>query len=90
MAASTRHGLSPLRLLLENGISPNIKDKYGATPLHLAAWTFNNFSVPILLDFGASSSIKDGMGASVVEIAQYTNNFLLLKILLERKVNYGI
>jgi ankyrin repeat protein len=51
---ATRYGdLIKVRIALENGANPNAEDKYGWTPLHIAAFNGHVDVVRVLLEYGA-------------------------------------
>ena len=59
-----------LLLDLEEGRSIiNIRNKKGATPLHLAVKQCNRDKVELLLKYGANSDLKDGSGRTPPELA---------------------
>jgi len=60
-----------VRCLLQQKASPRAKDRWGATPIHLAvASTADIEIVEMLLQYGADPSIKDRTGQSVADRAQ--------------------
>ncbi|KAK3089775.1 hypothetical protein FSP39_006408 [Pinctada imbricata] len=62
-------------MFFERGFSPNIKDRYGATLLHYAAWWADNQAVKDLLRHGASNSERDSEGRTAYDLAQYHGHF---------------
>jgi ankyrin repeat protein len=47
------------RLVIGCGVDPNIQDKDGETPLHLAAWDGHLDVVELLLEHGANPNIQE-------------------------------
>ena len=58
-----------VRLLLENGASPDVKDVNGNTPLHLAACSGKVPIVTLLLHHGADISATDSFGKTPLHLA---------------------
>jgi ankyrin repeat protein len=75
--------------LLENGANPNIYDKWGETPLHVAAWQRNGNEIMDLLL--ANSNVKvddvDDDGQTALHIAAYNSNVGGVQKLLEKGAN---
>ena len=57
-----------VRLLLENGASPNVKDLNGNTPLHLAACSGYIPIVTLLLHYGGNISATDANGKTPLHL----------------------
>jgi ankyrin repeat protein len=53
-----RYCLDVVKLLLERGADPNVKDDDGKTPLHYAAWKGHHKVVELLLEHGANPNIQ--------------------------------
>ncbi len=70
-----------LQLLLALGASPNQQDRYGATPLHRAAFLGRNDLATILLRAGAKTSINDVSGLTPIAIAMARQDQLMLQTL---------
>uniref|UniRef100_A0AAG5DL42 Uncharacterized protein n=1 Tax=Anopheles atroparvus TaxID=41427 RepID=A0AAG5DL42_ANOAO len=67
--ACSRGYLDMIKVLLESGANPNIRDKNLNTPLHLATCTENIEVVQTLLDYGTNVLLKDSKGHLALEIA---------------------
>jgi hypothetical protein len=59
-----------VRLLLEHRADPNAKDKFGWTPLHLAASGGHVNVVRLLLERGADPTVKDRSGDTPLDLAR--------------------
>ncbi|XP_046643175.1 serine/threonine-protein phosphatase 6 regulatory ankyrin repeat subunit B-like [Daphnia pulicaria] len=77
------------RKLLENGANPNIYDKWGRSPLHLAARKMNGNEIMDLLL--AHSKVKvddvDGKGQTALHIAAYEPNVNVVEYLINKGAN---
>ncbi|XP_053684663.1 ankyrin repeat domain-containing protein 54-like [Sabethes cyaneus] len=67
--ACSRGFTDAVRLLLENGANPNIRDLNRNTPLHLAACTENIAIIDLLLKYGTDVTARDSNGLIALEIA---------------------
>lgn len=67
--AASRGFTDTVRVLLENGANPNIRDLNENTPLHLASCTENMALIELLLKAGTNVTLKDSNGLIALEIA---------------------
>uniref|UniRef100_A0A182JTV9 HIT domain-containing protein n=1 Tax=Anopheles christyi TaxID=43041 RepID=A0A182JTV9_9DIPT len=58
-----------VRVLLENGANPNIRDKNLNTPLHLASSTESVEVVQMLLDYGTNVLLRDSNGLLALDFS---------------------
>uniref|UniRef100_A0A182PA04 HIT domain-containing protein n=1 Tax=Anopheles epiroticus TaxID=199890 RepID=A0A182PA04_9DIPT len=58
-----------VRILLENGANPNIRDKNLNTPLHLASSTDSVEVVQMLLDYGTNVLLRDSNGLLALDFS---------------------
>jgi hypothetical protein len=72
VAADTKHGATTLEILLELGGSIQQSDKYGSTPLHIAAVFCNANVAGILLANGADIEAKDNDGETPIMVLEKT------------------
>jgi len=70
-----------IKLLLRKGANPNIKDKYGATPLHYASYQGRDGAVKLLLESGAKPNIINNDGKTPKMYALNRGNFFCYEIL---------
>ena len=69
-----------LKLMLDQGLSPNKKCEDGNTPLHFAFMIFDEKMMKTLFSYGANDTIKNRKGESVKKLAsQYHCNLKKLK-----------
>jgi ankyrin repeat protein len=83
--ASRRGHVEIVKLLLEHGADPNIRDMYGETPLHDAAYWGHADVVKLLLEHGADLSAKNKYGETPLFLAIHSEyGTEVAKLLLER------
>ncbi|CAB3236847.1 unnamed protein product [Arctia plantaginis] len=81
------------RLLLQHGASYSVRDEYGRTPLHLAAYDDSIEVTQALLDFIPQSDVDvtDNSGNTALQIVCggtiRENSVLIIRLLLEKKAN---
>lgn len=70
-----------VRLLLENGGDPNLKQNGGVTPLHSAAHRGNVPIIELLLQHGADTGAKMADGRTALDFARADGHEAVVKIL---------
>jgi len=76
-----------LKQLLDNGISPDVKEGSPTTPLHEAVRRELTDAVRILLDKGANPNVRDSRGDTPLHYALKSNSTFIVKQLLARGAN---
>ena len=71
-----------IHVLLTNGADIQAKNIHGATPLHISALKFNNYTAHLLIKNGASVDERDNDSRSPLHIAALHENDLVAKVLL--------
>jgi len=75
--------LEVVKLLLEHGADPNVKNRDGKTPLHNAASEGHLEVVKLLLERGADPNVKDDDGNTPLHNAAWRGHLEVVKLLLE-------
>mmetsp|Transcript_17380 Transcript_17380/g.20057 ORF Transcript_17380/g.20057 Transcript_17380/m.20057 type:complete len:421 (-) Transcript_17380:458-1720(-) len=70
-----------IKQLLRKGANPNIKDIYGAIPLHYASYQGKDGAVKLLLENGSNPNILNNDGKTPKEYASSRGNILCYEIL---------
>jgi uncharacterized protein len=68
-SAASRLQSDVVRILLEAGANPNVRQSAGWTPLHAAAMNGDLTSVELLLAWGADPTANNDEGRSVIDLA---------------------
>lgn len=74
-----------LRFLLRRGVDPNIRNKEGWTPLHLAAYFENQHAIYLLKDYGASRYIRTNEGITPLYSIGGPSVSICIKLMLNEK-----
>jgi ankyrin repeat protein len=80
-SATAAHSGEIVRLLVENGASPNIPQEGGWVPLHEAARIGDLEMVRVLLDHGADPRLRSNDGKSPEELARSNGHHEIVKLL---------
>ncbi len=78
------------KLLLDSGADPNVQNKQGETPLHLAIKYGCIKIAQILLKYGANPDIQNRDGNTPLHLAVKLENTAAVKILLKNRANPNI
>lgn len=82
LKATERGETSIVRLLLSAGVSPNIQDKEGWTPLMLAARDNRQDILQTLLDSGAHPDVRNHQGSTALMMAAMHDHAAVIALLL--------
>ena len=72
-----------VQLLLERGAEVNVQNKYGETPLYMAAWSGHSDVVKMLLDGGAKPDLVTKLGCTPMHMAASNGHIKVVQLLLE-------
>jgi ankyrin repeat protein len=81
-SAAAAHSGEIVRLLVENGAPPNIRQEGGWTPLHEAAQIGDKEMVKALLEYGADAQIRSSDGKTPADMAHAKGHEEILKLLV--------
>lgn len=83
--AVTNGDISTVKALLDRGANVNaVEEKYGITPLHMAAYQGNMELVQLLLDRGANINAKDKEGEAPLHSASNNGQLQVVKLLINK------
>jgi ankyrin repeat protein len=68
--AASKGDTKTVKLLLDKGVNPNVRDAGGHTALTEAAWNGQTETIKLLLEKGADPNIKKSDGASPADLAK--------------------
>ena len=72
-----------LKVLIDQGVSVNIQDSRGDTPLNEACCYNSVETVKLLLEQGANVNIQNNYGSTSLHYACYNNSFECVKLLID-------
>ena len=71
---ATLNNLKPIvELLLKKGSDPNLQNKFGNSPLHIAYKNDNPFMINLLLENGSNQKLKNCKGLLPWQLSKYIN-----------------
>jgi len=79
-----------IKLLLRMGANPNVRDKYGATPLHYAAYQGRDGAVKLLLDNSGNPNVLNNDGKSPKQYALNRSHFFCYEVLETAERNIAV
>src|SRR6266487_3381744 len=79
-SAAAAHSGEIVRLLLENGASPNVPQEGGWVPIHEAAQVGDKEMVKVLLEYGADPQLRSNDGRTPAEMAKAKGHEEILKL----------
>lgn len=80
-AALYGRGDSVIPVLIKAGVSVNVREASGLTPLHCAATGDSEATVKLLLASGADKTLKDGFGSTPAETAELNGKAELARVI---------
>ena len=83
LAAAARGDASAIKSLAAGGASPDVRDGYGRTPLHVAAYGAHHEAMRALRSAGANPNALENDRYDIVTIAAVGNDVPTLKLSLE-------
>lgn len=75
--------------LVYNGADPNIKNKYGETPVHIAARNDFDDIMELLLEFGGDVTIKNNHQRSALNLATTLKSKKVLRVIENSGMDYS-
>jgi len=82
LAAAARGDSSQVKALIAKGEKPNVRDTYGRTPLHVAAYGGHHEAMRVLVTAGANPNALENDRYDIVTIAAVANDVSTLKAAL--------
>lgn len=75
--------------LVYNGADPNVKNKYGETPVHIAARNDFDNIMELLLEFGGDVTIKNNHQRSALNLATTLKSKKVLRVIENSGMDYS-
>jgi len=82
LAAAARGDSAQIKALIAKGEKPNVRDTYGRTPLHVAAYGGHHEAMRVLVTAGANPNALENDRYDIVTIAAVANDVSTLKVAL--------
>ena len=83
LAAAARGDAAGIKALIAKGEKPDVRDSYGRTPLHAAAYRGHHEAMRLLAAAGANQSALENDRYDILTIAAVANDVPTLKVALE-------
>lgn len=83
LAAAASGDVAQLKALVAKGAKPDIRDSYGRTPLHVAAYGLHHEAMRALVAAGANPNALENDRYDIITIAAVANDVPTLKLALE-------
>lgn len=80
--AAARGDAAQIKKMLEKGEKPDLRDSYGRTPLHVAAYRSHQEAMKVLVAAGANPNALENDRYDIVTIASVANDVPTLKVAL--------
>jgi ankyrin repeat protein len=82
LAAAARGDAAQIRILVEQGANPDVRDAHGRTPLHVATYGGHHEAMRVLVAAGASPNALENDRYDIVTIAAVANDVPTMKVAL--------
>jgi hypothetical protein len=83
LAAAARGDAANIKALIAKGARPDVRDGYGRTPLHVAAYGRHHEAMRVLVAAGANPNALERDRYDIVTIAAVANDVATLRLALE-------
>ena len=80
LAAAARGDVAEIKAFIAKGEKPDVKDTYGRTPLHVAAYRGHHEAMRALVNAGANPNTLENDRYDIVTIASVANDIPTLKV----------
>lgn len=78
VGAADNDDLEKVKILLERGIDPNMRGRFGVTALMRASFNGNKEMAKLLLEYGADPALQDVGGVNSLKMAKRSNHLKLI------------
>ncbi|KAK3258376.1 hypothetical protein CYMTET_32576 [Cymbomonas tetramitiformis] len=79
--------LRKLKHMLRHGADPNMRNEFGKTPLHAAAWAGKAAEAFCLLQYGANPDVSDHRDVTPLHLAVWRHHVPVVSVLLRHDAN---